>query len=336
MGALARRAWGWVCLVPCAALLLGGGLQWGLSTLAIKNDSAPGVMVDVDGQRMHLLCSGSGSPAVILEAGIPSSSLAWDEVMPEVASMTRVCSYDRKGYAWSEPSPGPRTVGRIAEELRSLLRNAEVRPPYVLVGHSFGGLVVQRFAGEFPDDVVAVVLVDSSHPDQVHATLELDQMTSLGFWLRILAPVGLHRPFLPIPAGSPDTRTSTVRAMEKDLLMTTRSVRAVASEVTSMRESLQDVAETKLELGQTPLFVLSEGRRRADFWLEMQEDLTRLSEASEWQVAEGTGHYIHHEQPQLVVEAIRRAVVLARTEVSGLSGAYSHSGEPASFARTPR
>ena len=158
------------------ALLWGGGalilalaaattVQWLLSHLALERNPAPGEMVVVDGRRMHLLCQGQGSPAVILESGMPGTSLGWASVIEDIASFARVCAYDRAGYGWSEAGPEPRTISNIARELRGLLRTAKVGPPYVLVGHSFGGLIVQVYASRFPDEVAGMVLVDSAHPE---------------------------------------------------------------------------------------------------------------------------------------------------------------------------
>ena len=119
----------------------------------------------MDRRQVHLLCQGQGSPAVVLESGIPGTALGWASVIEDIASFARVCAYDRAGYGWSEAGPEPRTISNITRELRDLLRTAQVGPPYVLVGHSFGGLVVQVYASRFPDEVAGMVLVDSSHPE---------------------------------------------------------------------------------------------------------------------------------------------------------------------------
>jgi pimeloyl-ACP methyl ester carboxylesterase len=127
---------------------------------------APGRMVDVGGHRLHLRCSGSGSPAVIFDAALGASSLSWSLVQPEVARLTRACSYDRAGFGWSDAGPRPRTAGRAADELHELLRRGGVPPPYLLVGHSFGGLVMRIFAARNHDEVAGLVLVDPAHPEE--------------------------------------------------------------------------------------------------------------------------------------------------------------------------
>ncbi len=125
----------------------------------------PGRLVDVGGYRMHIDCIGKGSPTVVLDSGLSDSSLSWYKVQPEVAKFTRVCSYDRAGLGWSEPSRNPRNSGVFAEELHTVLHNAKINSPFVLVGHSMGGYDVRIFASRFPSEVVGMVLVDSAHPD---------------------------------------------------------------------------------------------------------------------------------------------------------------------------
>jgi pimeloyl-ACP methyl ester carboxylesterase len=117
-----------------------------------RNFPPPGNLVDVGGHRLHIQCVGAGRPTVVLETGVLAMSALWGGVQPQVAVRTRVCSYDRAGLGWSEPGPVPRDAVRIASELRALLRNASEPPPYVLVGHSFGGLLVRVYTDRYPED----------------------------------------------------------------------------------------------------------------------------------------------------------------------------------------
>ena len=261
---------------------------------------------------MHLLCRGQGSPAVILESGIPGASLGWTSVMEDIALFTRVCAYDRSGYGWSESGQEPRTISNITGELRDLLRTARVDPPYVPAGHSFGGLVVQLYASRFPDEVAGMVLVDSAHPDLARRSGHLERMGGVALRLKLMAPLGIARLIIDPPAGSPESRPSSVRKMEKELLATTRSFRAMALEMAGLRESLSQAAEGRPQLGRKPLVVLTEGRRRMEFWHGMQEQFTELSDSSEWQVVDGAGHFIHQDQPDIVVDAVRRVVESSR------------------------
>ena len=307
-----KRTLFWGCGGMILALVAATTVQWWLSHLALERNPAPGEMVVVDGRQVHLLCQGQGSPAVILESGMPGTSLGWASVIEDIASFARVCAYDRAGYGWSEAGPEPRTLRNITGELRDLLRTAQVGRPYVLVGHSFGGLVVQLYASRFPDEVAGMVLVDSSHPDLARRAGSLDRMDRVAFRLKLLAPLGIARLIIDVPSGNPESPPSSVRAMEKELLETTRSFRTMASERAGLRESLNQAAEDRPRLGRKPLVILTEGQRRMEFWHAMQEQFTELSDNSEWQVVDGAGHFIHQDEPDIVVDAVRRVVESAR------------------------
>jgi len=310
--------WGGSALA--VTLLCGTLLQWKLSRATTRDLAAPGIKVDVGGHRLHLRCEGSGTPTVVFEAGLPGSSLTWASVSGEVAGFATACSYDRAGYAWSEPSPATRSAGNIVRELHLLLRNSGIAPPFVLVGHSFGGLLMQMYASRHPDEVAGMVLVDSSHSGLAHQSIDLDRIASIGHTVKILAPTGIPRFLFPLPAGAPASREESVRAAERTLMKTTKSLRTAAAEMAALRTSLEEVAASPPSLGDKPLYVLSEGRRRAGFWLELQEDLTRLSTESEWRTAEGSGHFIHHDQPELVVEAVRTVVRRSRSDGTVVPG----------------
>lgn len=302
--------WGAGALV--LALVAATTVQWWLSDLALERNPPPGEMVVVDGRQMHLLCQGQGSPAVILESGMPGTALGWASVIEDIASFARVCAYDRAGWGWSEAGPEPRTISTITRELRDLLRTAQVGPPYVLVGHSFGGLIVQVYASRFPDEVGGMVLIDSSHPNLARRSGSLDRMGRVAFRLKLLAPLGIARFLIDVPGGNPESRPSSVRAVEKEVLATTRSFQAMASELEGLRESLNQAAEDRPRLGRKPLVVLTEGRHKMEFWHAMQEQFTELSDSSEWQVVNGAGHFIHQDKPEIVVNAVRRVVESAR------------------------
>jgi len=155
-------------LYPVLAVLMiasvGGGYQTVRESLDAKAYPPPGQLIDVGGHRLHLYCTGSGSPTVVLEpgGGASSSDLGW--ITLAVARDTRVCVYDRAGRGWSDPADGPQDGNHIAADLHTLLQRAQVPGPYVLAGHSFGGLYVQSFAAQFPDQVAGVVLLDSTAP----------------------------------------------------------------------------------------------------------------------------------------------------------------------------
>ena len=153
-----------------ALLALTGLLYQGIaSAVDASSYPPPGRLIDVGGYRLHLSCTGTarlGSPTVILEAGYGDQSLVWSKVQPGVASFTRVCSYDRAGYGWSDAGPLPRTAGHMVRELHTLLARAGVAGPYILVGHSYGGLIMQLYDYTYPQQVAGLVLIESVHVDQ--------------------------------------------------------------------------------------------------------------------------------------------------------------------------
>ncbi len=188
---------------------------------AVSTYPAPGRMVSVNDHSLHLYCTGvgrEGSPTVVLEAGAGGSSLDWQEVQPEVAQFTRVCSYDRAGFGWSELGPTPRDANRLVNELAVLLHRSGEKPPYVMVGASFGGLLNQIYAYRYPENTAGLVLVDSVHPDWVErmpAEIARAQATTTAvLWpieqakrfgvLDVLARAGVVKPPAALDALPPD------------------------------------------------------------------------------------------------------------------------------------
>jgi pimeloyl-ACP methyl ester carboxylesterase len=158
----------------------------------------PGRLVDVGGYKMHLYCTGQGSPAVILDSGLGDSFIAWQKVQPQIATFVRVCSYDRAGMGYSEASPRARTSIVFAEELHQLLHNTGMAPPYILVGHSMAAYNIRLYASIFKSDVAGIVLVDGCHPDQLKRfPRELDAMNPQwireGKLLELTSPIGIPR-----------------------------------------------------------------------------------------------------------------------------------------------
>src|SRR5215203_6038857 len=155
-------------VVALLVLAVAGAIYQAIATkLAERAYPPPGEMVDVGGYSLHINCVGHGSPTVLLDAGSGGFSAQWVRVQREVSDTTRVCAYDRAGMGWSEMGPEPRDARQISGELHALLSKAGVEGPYVLVGHSFGGMYMQTYAARYPDEVAGVALVDSStEPDQ--------------------------------------------------------------------------------------------------------------------------------------------------------------------------
>src|ERR671916_1658817 len=161
------RALLWLIVALLALAAVGAVYQAIATERAERAYPPPGEMVDVGGYSLHINCVGQGSPTVVLDAGSGGFSAQWVRVQREVSDTTRVCAYDRAGMGWSEMGPEPRDAKQISGELHALLNGADIEGPYVLVGHSFGGLYMQTYAARYPDEVAGVVLVDSStEPEQ--------------------------------------------------------------------------------------------------------------------------------------------------------------------------
>ncbi|OGO60241.1 MAG: hypothetical protein A2032_01665 [Chloroflexi bacterium RBG_19FT_COMBO_49_13] len=310
-----------IVLILAVGMFIAGGVA--KSNLA-KKYPAPGQLVDVGGYKMHINCTGQGSPTVILEAGMGNYSLFWAYVQPDVAKYTRVCSYDRAGYGWSEPSPHPRTATTMVEELHTLLVNANIQGPYVLVGHSLGGMLVRVYANNYPDEVVGMVLVDSYHEERpirlpilAKANQEAVGQFRMFDLLSSIGLMALARQTIPNP-GLPDEAYAQLQA----ITATTGYFEMFLAELNTVEESSAEVRALNLtSLGNMPLIVLSAGHGDAiaslsdaenqQIWKELQveqSELAAFSLDSEQVIAEQSGHFIQLDQPDLVIDAIREMV----------------------------
>lgn len=287
------------------AALAGATYQW----IATRKDLAayppPGRLVDIGGYRLHIWCTGSGAPSVILEAGLGGSSAGWGFVQPEVATFTRVCSYDRAGMGYSDPGPSPRTTRRIAHELAQLLDRAGIGGPLVLVGASLGGFTVRVFASEHADRVAGLVLVDASHEDQ-----EVN-VPRIAPFVPFLSSVGVFR-LLGVSFGPPpDSLAPSVRGRARATAFRAAAYQATADEGIHLPESAAEVRASRRKLA-IPLVVVTAGRGADPAWRSLQRDQVGLSERGCQVIAEQSGHAIALGQPHAVVAAIRAIVDTAR------------------------
>jgi pimeloyl-ACP methyl ester carboxylesterase len=300
------------------ALVCAGAVYEGIASHREQRQfHPPGRLVDIGGYRLHVYCLGEGSPTVILEAGGGNPWLSWYKVQPQVASFARVCAYDRAGLGWSDPSPRPRTAKVIAEELHTLLRNAEITGPFVLVGHSLGGMDARMFANQYPSEVAGMVLVDSSHPDQDDRfPPEAGKLAAASYYIiRIMQftlPIGLPR-LLASRAAPPEIRPEFCAVFcRRQFLAAVRAESGAQAESSAQVRSLGS-------LDNLPLIVLSHDPDKVKFpgnltepvnreWGKMQEELAHLSSNGSRLVVKGSGHDIQIDDPEAVVNAIRKVV----------------------------
>jgi pimeloyl-ACP methyl ester carboxylesterase len=306
----------------------------------------PGALIDVGGFRIHLNCAGTGTPAVIFDAALGASSLSWSLVQPEVARVTRACTYDRAGFAWSEAGPLPRTAGRIATELAQLIRRADIAPPYVLVGHSFGALVMRIFAARHRDLTAGLVLVDPAHPEEwlepgEHQRRQIERGVRLCRHGATAARLGIARAvagFVALGALAPAralvgliSRGGLSRADEQILApmwklppdarqplaqfwTEPKFFEALGSQIASMCESAVETRDAGLSLfGDLPLTVIS-AESSSERRQQLHAAVARHSTRGRVLLARASGHWIPLDQPTIVVSAIVQMVETTRRE----------------------
>jgi pimeloyl-ACP methyl ester carboxylesterase len=302
-------------------------------------------MVDVGSHRLHLICSGGGSPSIVFDSALGGSSLSWSLVQPAVSRMARTCSYDRAGFGWSDAGPLPRTAGRIAAELRALLERAGVPPPFLLVGHSFGGLVMRIFASRYRADVAGLVLVDPAHPeDWVHPfpkeQIKIDRgvrlcrhgaaAARLGLARVVsglvgLGAFGIARGLVKVVSGGGLSREdegilapvwklpADVRRPLRHFWTEEKFFEALGSQIESICQSATETFDAGAGgYGDLPLVTIT-STDPGDYRLRQQEALAALSTRGRHIIASNSGHWIPLDQPETVIEVIAGLVAELRT-----------------------
>lgn len=310
--------------------LIGTAYQLVGMALDQKQHPPPGQLIDVGGHQLHLSCTGKGSPTVILEAMGPGWSPSWTLVQPEIAKITRVCSYDRAGFGWSDSGPLPRTGQRMAEELHQLLTRGGISGPYILVGHSLGGFIMRLFREAYQNEVVGIVLVDAGHERQFEQD-EFRKFVAPGTIMfpiiRAMTAIGLTRflftfdaipPLFSIQERSVATETHSLLRMG---WMQTRYFKTMTDEGAALEDTCSQVRRAG-SLGDLPLLILTatgptwwpdmppdiDQAKFREMWLKLQADLTKLSTNSRQLFADHSSHFMNFDQPALIVDAIRQMV----------------------------
>jgi pimeloyl-ACP methyl ester carboxylesterase len=303
-------------VVALAATIILGLVGYGAiaERLFFRRHPPPGRLLDVGGHRLHIQCAGAGAPAVIFESALGGSSVDWYAVHPEVARFTRACAYDRAGAGWSEEAPLPRDPLRTADELHTLLGNAAVAPPYVLVGHSYGGYVVRVFAHRFRSEMAGLVLVDIATPEMFQRAPavqnEMAQMARACRWDKLRAVFAISR----LRGDSMTYVPPAIRPITDGFFLSRKFQDDSCGEVRAMLgEGQAQVAEAG-SFGALPLVIVTAGRREYldedswRTWQEIQRGLTALSTRSTQVFANQSSHHVQFGEPQVIVAAVRGVV----------------------------
>ena len=293
-----------------------------------------------NGCSFYLLEKGSGGPTVLFEAGIAATNLNWFHIQERVAGFTGTASYDRGGLGWSSPSRTARTPGNIAEELRGLLQCAQIKPPFILVGHSFGGLVMRRFAVLYPEEVAGVVLVDPMrceewpplNPAKQSAVDLGNRLTRFAiplarFGVIRLAVTSLFRRTGQLSGHLAGTVgvggrhvleriKGEVGKMPREVWPIVAAHWSRPSYYTGMRHHLVAIPDTVIEMQDAepirgiPVVVLTPGIST----LLSDQQLGRIGDNVQQVIAPASAHWIHLDEPDLVIDSIRELVAAATSE----------------------
>jgi pimeloyl-ACP methyl ester carboxylesterase len=281
-----------------ALAILGGG---GVAVHAIltrrekKLLKPPGRMIEVSGHMMHLLGTGTGSPTVVLETGTAGYFGIWEWVQHEVGKHTRVVSYDRAGLGFSEKTRGPRDGVSVARELDELLSRAGENPPYILLGHSFGGLLVMEYAHLYPEKTAGLVLADSHHPDQMTRSYELRKSSENFRRFFHTAAAASHFGVMRVAdllSSMTEGLSHNERTRARMFFVSNRHLKASARELDGLNETAEHARSIK-DFGAIPMLILSAGEPQVGWVTELQNlhvEMARLSTRGSHQIIRGAEH----------------------------------------------
>jgi len=320
-----RRRWGRIIgrifLVLILLLVFGLLCSAGYNRWAFHHYrslyAAPGKIIQVDGYNMHLYCTGSGGPTVVLDAGLGNDALIWGLVQPQLSKLTRVCSYDRAGFGWSDPRPGVRDSNAIADQLHGLLTAGGISGPIILMGHSIAGLHMRAYAAKYRESIAGIVFVDGSTPEQLERMPpEIKALQNrVAQQLRtakILMTIGLPRIMGQCGATPPKGMEAYANWYKADNACNPPTIAAVEGEFRGIEPSAAEVMHTG-PFGDLPILIFSQDPdtkqpglseqarlKMSKVWYELQDGLKRLSTRSRRIIARGSSHYVQIDRAELL------------------------------------
>jgi pimeloyl-ACP methyl ester carboxylesterase len=279
---------------------------------------SPGRFIEIDDTKIHYLCTGRNGPIIILDAGLGADLNWWSLVQNETSKFARVLSFDRPGYGWSDTGKEPRTSGQIISELHNLLRAIELTPPYVLVGHSFGGVNMRLYANTYPEEVIALILVDACHEDQ-NFEENISSRSVIAKFKNYLCNStfshynGISRWFM---VENLEPFFSSLMSQElRDLIIakasSVKALRARDNEMVNLKESLFQIKRSKNTLLNKPLIVITAEETNKDpQWQKYQKKLVSLSNKCKQIIAKKSSHMVNVDRPEVIISAIKEVIEL--------------------------
>jgi pimeloyl-ACP methyl ester carboxylesterase len=276
----------------------------------------PGAFYSVNGHRMHIICTGSGSPTIVLEAGLGNDALTWGGVQPVLSSTTRVCSYDRAGFGWSDALPAPRDADHIAAELHELLLQAKVAGPTVLMGHSIAGIYMRDYATRYPADIVGIVFEDVTTPLQDENPVmkagsgKVPPRWAFELLAKSAMSTGIPRLMGMCSQSIKGFDAHAAKLQAEDICHT--HISRMFDYMDNINRSGQETVHTG-PYGALPILIISEDPAKipagvsadaANVFYGMQEDLKKLSTRSRRIIAKGSTHYIHIDRAELIEKEV--------------------------------
>jgi pimeloyl-ACP methyl ester carboxylesterase len=307
-------------LLALAAVVLAGSSGFNAIMLYRFRHSPPGQILSVNGHAMRIYCSGSGSPVIVLDAGLGNDGLIWGRVQPALAKTTRVCSYDRAGFGWSDALPPPRDADHIATELHGLLAAAQITGPVVLMGHSIAGIYMRDYATRYPENIAGLIFVDASTPFQNrNPAFKADGNPRPPSWMQTVRKqatfaLGIPRLLGKCSDNLPGFDPHAAELQAEDQCHD-RSV-AVAAEWESFDRSGEETVHTG-PYGALPILIFSQDPARTVksepkdvvmAWNQMQEDLKQLSTRSRRIIARGSTHYVQGNRADLIEREVPKFI----------------------------